>query len=480
MNPYRQLLLLLFIGLFFAKTTEAQVIPQRFSYQGIARDATGASLPNTPIKVRVSILNGSVLGNGVYIEEHQAVTNPFGLFTLQVGGGQVQLGNFSNIKWAEDLKFMKVEIEIDNEGGYQTLGTNFLMSVPYALAAPKPTNMTLNDLLDVDFSNPNSGQSLVWNGTNWTAGSGSGSGGSSLVLSPRLSGLGTTGSPLDIARQGATFAQVLKWNGTAWEPADDEGEDLLPGPGINIINKEITHALHTGDVSGVVDLTVTGLRGNPIVAIPPTTGQVLKFIDGQGWLPSTDNSLVLFAGNGLEITGSTIKNIVWNVNGNNIYRSVGNVGIGTGSPTEQLQITKNFQLGGAFMPGGSAGIVGQILVSDGTNKQPLWKYPKDVVQTVGWSLTGNSGTNVGTNFLGTTDDTPLLVKTNSIERIRVEANGNVGIGETTPGAKLEVGGGDIYVNGSANGVVLKAPNGGCWRITVDNNGNLTTTNITCP
>ena len=479
MNRMRYFLPLLLIGcsLIISETTDAQVIPQRISYQGIAREASGAALPNTPVKLRISILNGSILGNVVYIEEHQAVTNPFGLFTLQIGGGQVQLGNFSDIRWGSDLKFMKVEIDLGNEGGYQTLGTNLLMSVPYALAAPKPQDMKLDDLLDVQASTPQIGQSLVWDGTSWRLGGGSAS---SIAVSPRLTGNGSSGSPLDIARQGATFQQVLKWNGSTWEPGDDEGEDLLPGPGIDIINKQITHAPHNGDVSGSVNLLVTGIRGNPIVALAPTNGQVLKFIEGQGWTPATDNSLVLIAGNGLEISGNTISNTVWSVNGSNIYRTIGNVGIGTGSPTEQLQVAKNFQLGGAFMPGGSAGLAGQVLVSDGVNKKPLWKYPKDVVQNSSWSLSGNSGTSVATNYIGTSDNTALLIKTNGTERIRVGTDGNVGIGATTPGAKLEVSGGDIFVNNSANGVILKAPNGGCWRITVDNSGNLTTTSVSCP
>ena len=34
----------------------------------------------------------------------------------------------------------------------------------------------------------------------------------------RLTGDGTTGSPLDIAQQSATTGQVLRWSGTAWTP----------------------------------------------------------------------------------------------------------------------------------------------------------------------------------------------------------------------------------------------------------------------
>ncbi len=45
-----------------------------------------------------------------------------------------------------------------------------------------------------------------------------------------------------------------------------------------------------------------------------------------------------------------------------------------------------------------------------------------------WSLEGNAGTNPGTNFLGTTDATDFVIRTNDSERMRVLSAGNVGFG----------------------------------------------------
>lgn len=45
----------------------------------------------------------------------------------------------------------------------------------------------------------------------------------------------------------------------------------------------------------------------------------------------------------------------------------------------------------------------------------------------GWLTTGNSGTNPSTNFIGTIDNVDWVIRTNNTERIRVGANGNVGI-----------------------------------------------------
>ncbi|MBL4753498.1 MAG: hypothetical protein JKY52_07905, partial [Flavobacteriales bacterium] len=57
----------------------------------------------------------------------------------------------------------------------------------------------------------------------------------------------------------------------------------------------------------------------------------------------------------------------------------------------------------------------------------------------GWATTGNSGLSAATNFLGTTDKVPLVFRTDNAERMRVDTTtGNVGIGTTSPWAKLQL------------------------------------------
>ncbi|MBI1929621.1 tail fiber domain-containing protein [Candidatus Poribacteria bacterium] len=57
-----------------------------------------------------------------------------------------------------------------------------------------------------------------------------------------------------------------------------------------------------------------------------------------------------------------------------------------------------------------------------------------------WKLSGNSGTQPGTHFLGTTDSKDLVLKTNGAEALRIKTAGNVGIGTTSPAQKLDVNG----------------------------------------
>jgi hypothetical protein len=56
-----------------------------------------------------------------------------------------------------------------------------------------------------------------------------------------------------------------------------------------------------------------------------------------------------------------------------------------------------------------------------------------------WYLIGNTGTNPNTNFVGTTDNQPLVLKSGS---------GKVGIGTDAPAASLDVAGGLIHVAGT--------------------------------
>jgi hypothetical protein len=70
-----------------------------------------------------------------------------------------------------------------------------------------------------------------------------------------------------------------------------------------------------------------------------------------------------------------------------------------------------------------------------------WKKIADLSEaTANWALTGNSGIDPTKNFIGTVDGQPLVVRTDNTERLRITANGNVGIGTNNPTAKLNVDG----------------------------------------
>jgi hypothetical protein len=55
-----------------------------------------------------------------------------------------------------------------------------------------------------------------------------------------------------------------------------------------------------------------------------------------------------------------------------------------------------------------------------------------------WSLTGNTGTNPTTNFIGTTDNQDLRFRTNNADRVVISTDGNVGVGIVAPISRLHI------------------------------------------
>jgi len=70
----------------------------------------------------------------------------------------------------------------------------------------------------------------------------------------------------------------------------------------------------------------------------------------------------------------------------------------------------------------------------GTPQNPLWTgfLSRSTAQNFVWTLQGNSGVDPASSFLGTTDGTPIALRTDGIERMRISADGNVGIGTVSP------------------------------------------------
>lgn len=108
----------------------AQNPPQAINYQAVARDA-GGNLITTPLTVRMSLRQGSASGAVVYQETHNVTPNTYGLFNLSVGQGTVLSGSFSGIDWSAGPYF--AQVEVNSGSGYVNMGTQQMLSVPYAL-----------------------------------------------------------------------------------------------------------------------------------------------------------------------------------------------------------------------------------------------------------------------------------------------------------------------------------------------------------
>ena len=118
--------------------------PQKINFQSILRNTNGEVVANKAVSLKISILSGSITGNSVYSETHIKTTDASGLISLQIGNGTVISGVFSAILWGNAAYFIKLEADFNGGSNYVLLGTQELMSVPYALYASKTDTSSLN------------------------------------------------------------------------------------------------------------------------------------------------------------------------------------------------------------------------------------------------------------------------------------------------------------------------------------------------
>ncbi len=128
----KKLITLLLVIAFSSAYSQA---PQGFNYQAVARDAAGVALTNQSIGVQILIIQGTPSGASVYTETHTVTSNNIGLLNLVVGNGSVVAGTFSGINWANGPYFIEISIDVTGGTNYVLMGTQQLMSVPYALYA---------------------------------------------------------------------------------------------------------------------------------------------------------------------------------------------------------------------------------------------------------------------------------------------------------------------------------------------------------
>jgi len=333
-----------FLIVFFASVYSFAQVPQKFNYQGVARNSSGNPIINTTIGLRLSITDGT---NALYSETFTPTTSALGLFQAEVGNGNVVSGTFAGIDWLGGARSLKVELDPAGGNNYIDMGSSPLISVPYALVAGKVDNMMMNDLVDVNTSGAVTNQVLQWNGTEWvpaniSTGSGDNWGSQDVVTNFTLSGNGTSANPLALASQGAGNGQVLMWNGISWSPSYINGDNW----GASVVNTS-------------PEFTGNGTPANPLLLSQQSAsnGNVLEW-SGIGWSPGVDDTL------NLPYDG--------NINTSNTAFSVQNTGSGTGIRGVNASGQPN-----------SVGVVGLI---QGTNP--------------GIGTMGVMGVNVGTNSNG--------------------------------------------------------------------------------
>jgi hypothetical protein len=116
-------------------------VPTRFNQQAVVRDTTGQVVANRSLRLRVS-LEQTAGGASVvrYREVHQVTTNANGLYTVEVGGGSVELGQMDSVRWELGSVYLKTEVDPSGGQSYLLSSNRELLSVPYALYSAQAQN----------------------------------------------------------------------------------------------------------------------------------------------------------------------------------------------------------------------------------------------------------------------------------------------------------------------------------------------------
>jgi hypothetical protein len=480
--------------------------PQSFKYQAVLRDNGGLPLIEKNITIKISILQGSLNGLSVYSEVHQAKTSPVGVVNLEIGKGLQNIGNFTTISWGTNTHFVKIEMDPLGGSNFEQVGISQLLSVPYALYAEKSgdekwgkvnsdihylqgnvgigTNSPLakleifggNSLNLLDLKNENNSLGInayVSSNTDFhgSAYVGRRSRGTSGLPQPvqfndRITGL--YGSIYaDGAYQNSSAIQMYVGTnpGSGSYPSNIRFETTEPN---QIIRSERMRITESGNVG--------------IGTITP-----LYKLDVNGVINATE-----FLQNGVPVIPQ------WTSNGNNISYNLGYVGIGTNNPVVKFEIdggqdlnlfnlkTNNNSLGINAYVSSDTDFHGSAIIgrrSRGTNTSPQPVVFNDRITGLYGSIfvdgayqnSSSIQMYVGNNAGPGSYPSNIRFETTSsnesfrTERLRISETGNI-IVKT----------GDVSMESIGAGVIMKSPNGNCWRMTISDSGSPIFTSVTCP
>ncbi|MEY4331217.1 MAG: hypothetical protein RL609_1965, partial [Bacteroidota bacterium] len=130
----KKIFFILFHALLLPFLTFSQA-PSAIPYQAVVRNVDGSVMSNASLMITLMIHDVTATGTVVFEESHTTSSNAQGLININVGSGAASVGSFNAIDWGSSAKFLHVQLDAGN--GLIDMGTQQLMSVPYALHASK-------------------------------------------------------------------------------------------------------------------------------------------------------------------------------------------------------------------------------------------------------------------------------------------------------------------------------------------------------
>ncbi len=429
----KALTIILAITLFGICSINAQA-PQAIKYQTIARDITGNILASQNVSFRISILQGSASGPNMYTETQITTTNPFGLANLNIGTGTVVFGNFSTINWGSNTYFVQMEFDPAGGSNYALMGTSQFLSVPYALYSER--------------SGASSSDSSKWDQTG------------NVGTNPTINFIGTTDANDLSFRTNNAPTMLLKQDGSLI--LYNVNQNTFVGDSVGIATSSSTGMRNTflGYYAGYSNRTGNNNTAIGFKALYNDTSGVNN--TATGWLSLYSNT------SGGDNTATGESALHENTSG------ASNVAVGNSSLFYNSSGSNNTAVGLNTLYNNTTGLFNTAIGREALNINVSGNYNTAIGYGADVTVGNlNNASAIGYNAKVSASNSIVLGGT-GVDAV------NVAIGMSNPPSKLTVTGGDVNITDIASGIILKSPNGQCWRVTVDNSGTLISTSITCP
>jgi Carboxypeptidase regulatory-like domain len=366
-----------------------------------------------------------------YEETQNVITNEFGLYALQIGSGTptasfTALG-MTNVKWETGNKYIRVAIDPKGGSDYAVIGTTQLLSVPYAMYADKAGMArettsaggtragavstsaagtgTANYLTKFTAANTIDNSQVFDNGTN--IGIGTTAPASHLHITTntaapiehlRMENTSSTGSGKFIMYNdnSLNYHTFTKYGSAV--PGVYGGNTLFPYAnllafGSNNSSTVMANGANIGFATvnggnayfkfiGVQATGNVGLGGNatPTVGVhinrTDAASDTVKITNNTTGHTSTDGLDIRTTGNAAEIINRENASLAFGTNNTESMRidALGNIGIGTTTPTVKLEVAGQVKISGGA-PGS-----GKVLTSDAAGLAS-WQTPSAPVVT---------------------------------------------------------------------------------------------------